>query len=72
MKNDGAIALKKFCKESFNTKEILNNASDLKYTLLLKATIAEQFNSPSEQFIRTLIRNIYNGVKTQAVIDKFR
>ncbi len=72
IKNDSVASLKKFCKESFNTKEILNNASDLKYTLLLKAAIAEQFNSPSEQFIRTLIRNIYNGTKTQAVIDKFR
>lgn len=72
IKNDTVISLKKFCKESFNTKEILNNASDLKYTLLLKATIAEQFNSPSEQFIRALIRNIYNGTKTQAVIDKFK
>lgn len=72
LKNDAIVSLKKFRKECFNTKEILNNASELKYILLLKSTIAEQFSEPSEQFIRTLIRNIYNGVKTQAVIDKFR
>lgn len=72
IKNDNIVPLKKFRKECFNTKEILNNASELKYTLLLKSAIAEQFDYPSEQFIRTLIRNIYNGVKTQAVIDKFR
>ena len=53
-------------------KGILNSASELKYTSLLKNAIAEQFNEPSEQFVRALIKNIYTGVKTQAVIDKFK
>ena len=53
-------------------KGILDSASELKYTSLLKNAIAEQFTDPSEQFVRALIKNIYNGTKTQAVIDKFR
>ena len=53
-------------------KGILNSASELKYTSMLKAAIAEQFNNPSEQFVRALIKNIYTGLKTQAVIDKFK
>lgn len=72
MKPDAVSELKKFCKESFDMKGILDSASELKYTSLLKNAIAEQFNNPSEQFIRALIKNIYSGTKTQAVIDKFR
>lgn len=72
MKPDSVFELKKFCKESFDMKGILDSASELKYTSLLKNAIAEQFTDPSEQFVRALIKNIYNGTKTQAVIDKFR
>lgn len=72
MKPDIVQELKKFCKESFDLKGILNSASELKYTFLLKNAIAEQFTNPSEQFVRALIKNIYNGTKTQSVIDKFR
>lgn len=64
--------LKKFQKECFNIKGILDSALELKYTSLLKNTIAEQLTNPSDQFVRTLIKNIYSGTKTQSVIDKFR
>lgn len=72
LKPDDITELKKFCKEFFNMKGILNSASELKYTSLLKNAIAEQFANPSDQFVRALIKNIYTGTKTQAVIDKFR
>lgn len=72
LKNDTVNELKKFKKECFNTKDILSSASELKYTSLLKSAIAEQFNDPSEQFVRALIKNIYTGLKTQSVIDKFK
>lgn len=71
-KDSAALELTKFKKECFDMKNILNSASELKYTSMLKNAIAEQFNEPSEQFVRALIKNIYNGVKTQAVIDKFK
>lgn len=72
LKSDSVTELKKFRKESFDMNSILNSASDLKYISLLKNAIAEQFSEPSEQFVRALIKNIYSGVKTQAVIDKFK
>lgn len=71
-KSNTILELEKFKKDSFSIKGILNSASELKYTSLLKNAIAEQFNEPSEQFVRALIKNIYTGVKTQAVIDKFK
>lgn len=72
LKPNSVTELAKFRKDSFNIKGILNSASELKYTSLLKNAIAEQFNEPSEQFVRALIKNIYTGVKTQAVIDRFK
>lgn len=72
MKTDSIKELCKFKKEHFDMKGILDSASELKYTSLLKNAIAEQFNDPSEQFVRALIKNIYSGVKTQAVVDKFK
>lgn len=72
MRTDSIKELRKFRKECFDMKGILDSASELKYTSLLKNAIAEQFNEPSEQFVRALIKNIYSGVKTQTVIDKFK
>lgn len=72
LKSKSILELEKFKKDSFNIKDILNSASELKYTSLLKNAIVEQFNEPSEQFVRALIKNIYTGVKTQTVIDRFR
>lgn len=65
--------LKRFRKDVFDVKSILNSASDLKYMTIIKNVIAEQFENPSDQLIKVLInKNIYNGTKTQAVLDKFR
>lgn len=73
MRNDYINELKRFQKESFDIKGILNKASDLKYTAMIKAEILEQFSNPSDQFVRLLLnKEIYSGVKTQAVLDKFR
>jgi Uncharacterized conserved protein len=72
LKPNSTNELAKFKKDSFDMKGILNTASELKYTSLLKSAIAEQFAEPSEQFVRALIKNIYTGTKTQAVIDRFK
>lgn len=65
--------LMRFRKDTFDMKNILNSASELKYMTMVKKSIAEQFQDPSDQFVKALIsKNIYSGVKTQAVLDKFR
>lgn len=54
-------------------KNILSNASDLKYMTMTKKAIAEQFQAPSDRLIKAIInKNIYSGSKTQAILDKFR
>lgn len=73
LRNDYINELKRFQKDSFDMKGILNKASELKYTAMIKHEIIEQFDNPSDQFIRLLLKKeIYSGVKTQAVLDKFR
>ena len=72
-KKDDLEELKRFQKDTFNLKSILNSASDLKYLTMLKNVIAEQFKNPSDQLVKVLInKNIYSGAKTQAVLDKFK
>lgn len=73
IKEESIAELSKFKKDNFDMKGILNSASELKYTALMKNAISEQFKNPSDQFVKSLLtKEIYNGVKTQAVVDKFR
>ncbi|MGG5461666.1 type I restriction endonuclease [Clostridium sp. B9] len=65
--------LKRFQKEAFNLKDILCSASELKYTAMIKNVLAEQLSEPTDQFIKAILnKGVYSGVKTQAVMDKFR
>lgn len=64
--------IKKFQKSNFNVDEICDSASILKYANQFKDILAEQLASPSDDFVRLFLQEIYPGVKTQAVVDKFR
>lgn len=65
--------LKKFCKENFNTENIINTASDLKYSNSIEKVLDEEFSNPSDDFIKFILsKGVYDGVKTQNVIDKYR
>jgi len=63
--------LKKFHKENFNVDKICSTASNLKYSTEIKALIESEFNQPDTDFIRFVISKVYDGVKTQSIIDKF-
>lgn len=64
--------LKKFQKESFNVAKISDSASLLKYQEEFKKILSEQFQSPSDSFVRFFLQDVYQGIKTQSVIDRFR
>lgn len=73
IRKETVAELKRFRKEAFDIKSILNSASDLKYMTMIKNVIAEQFDNPSDQFVKVLLnKNVYSGAKTQAVLDKFK
>ena len=64
--------LKKFAKQNFDVDNIFNTASELKYSKLIKEYIKSQLDSPDDTFIKFILSSVYEGVKTQNVIDKFK
>ena len=63
--------LHKFVKSEFDADEIRATASDLKYTNDIKAMLAEEWTSPSPEFVKFLMGHVYSGQKTQNRIDQF-
>lgn len=69
---DAAInELKKFCKDNFDKDKIFSTAEELKYSSLIKGVLAKEFETPTEDFVRFILTNVYEGQKNQRVIDKF-
>lgn len=65
--------LKKFQKEKFDVSTILDTAADLKYMGLIKTVLKEEFNNPKDEFVKYILNaDVYEGMKTQAVIEKYR
>lgn len=72
LSEDDIKEISKYIKTNFNEGEAFNSASVLKYANLFKEEIQKQFNNPSDDFVRFFLKDIYLGVKTQSVIDKFK
>lgn len=65
--------LNNFIKSNLDIDNILNTASDLKYMSLTKNIFKEILENPSDEFIKLLLNSgIYDGLKNQKIIDKFR
>lgn len=64
--------IKKFERDNFDCDNILNSAAELKYTNEIKKLLYNEMIAPSDEFVRFLLKDIYPGMKTQNVIDKFR
>ena len=53
--------------------QILDTASDLKYSSLIKKVLKDEFASPSDDFVRFILnQNVYDGQKNQNVIDRYK
>lgn len=73
LKENDVAELKKFCKETFDINTIINSASNLKYASSIEKILSEEFTNPSDEFIKLVLsKGIYDGVKTQNVIEKYR
>lgn len=72
--NDQAIQyLANFNKSNLDIDSIMNTASDLKYLSLTKTAFKELIENPTDEFIKLLLNNgVYDGLKNQKVIDKFK
>lgn len=73
LQQENVNELKRFRKDAFDMRGILDSATELKYTAMVKKALAEQFRTPTDQLVKALIgKDIYSGVKTQSVLDRFR
>lgn len=63
--------LKKVTKDTFDLESVLLAAGELKYVSSLKRAIAQQFESPSDDFVRLLAGTFYEGMFTQKVRELF-
>ncbi len=66
------LQLKKFAKNTFNIETISSTASNLKYIDNINNRLKEELEEPSDDFVRFMINNFYDGVKNKNVVDRFR
>jgi hypothetical protein len=64
--------LKRFCKANFNADEIFGRASELKYSNEIRGYFLEQLREPSDEFVKFMLSHAYDGMKTSAIIEKYR
>lgn len=63
--------LRKFSKASFDVQGILTTANELKYLREIQKLLAQQLQSPSEDFVRFFTQQVYQGRMTQAIKEQF-
>lgn len=64
--------LKKFQKQNFDIEAITNSASELKYSSQIRQIFNEQLSNPDDDFVKYILAKVYDGLRTQKVIDSFR
>lgn len=72
LKDNEILELAKFRKQDFDVVNVLPTASELKYTGEIKQYLSQQWEDPSEEFVKVIINEIYSGVKTKKVVENFR
>lgn len=63
--------LKRFHKSHFDPERIMSSAQEMKCIGELKRYFRKQFTEPDEDVNRLAIKNIYSGIVTKAVLDRF-
>lgn len=63
--------LQKLTKATFYLDSVLSAAEELKYVSGIKAAIGEQFNQPSEEFVRLLAASVYDRPMTAKMREFF-
>lgn len=63
--------IRKFAKDILDVDNILSSAEDLKYNRLIKDWFMKELDEPSHDFVKLILNNVYEGLKSQKVIEKF-
>ncbi len=71
-KEKDLLQLKEFTKESFDETKLFGKAEELRLVNVIIDEIKEMMHNPSDELVKLLISNIYEGQKTQSVIQEYR
>jgi len=63
--------LKKYQRNSFNVDSILSSATELKFSREVKKILLEEFNNPSEAFVKHFAKQIHAGPMVAKVLEQF-
>ena len=63
--------VKKFHKSYYDVDEILSTAQELKYMTEVKAILNNEFSNPSKEFVKYIIRPVYQGQLKENIVDLF-
>lgn len=70
--NEAAVhELKKYQKNAFDVDQIVNAATELKYTREIKKIVGAEFSNPTEGFVRYFAKQIHTGMVTSKVMEQF-
>lgn len=72
LKESSINQLKKFIKSNFDRDKIFSTAEELKYSGLIKDYFARELENPSEDFVKHILYYVYDGQRTQKVIEKYQ
>ena len=64
-------SLRYFTKGTFDLKEAIEAAANLKYIDGMQHFLENAYNDPQEQFVRMMAREVYSGLITQQRLEKF-
>lgn len=65
------IELKKLSKENFDIAKIKSKVDDLKYAHDIHKILSAEMDSPSDEFVKVIVKQAYDGVITKNVRNKF-
>lgn len=71
IKDNQIEELKKFHKAYYDFDNIVNTASNLKYTNELKKLIHAEFTNPGTDFVKHFTRQVYPGIITAKLLEQF-
>lgn len=71
LKDQQIEELKKFHKNYYDLNNIVNTASELKYSNELRNLISKELVEPSPEFVKYFAKEVYPGMVTQKILDWF-
>ncbi len=63
--------LEKMAKESFDLDSVIASAEELKFVSAIKKEIAQELNSPGDEFVRLFARRVYDRNLSAKVMETF-